>query len=363
METVLFLRCSVIVTDLVLVYASWHFISASDTVMIKDKILAFCLVIFNAGLLLVDHIHFQFNGMLLGVLVFCLYFAQTKQYLGLTVCFSCLVLMKHLFVPLAPIFGLFLIQNHCFVADTKQPTHPNGQPRTHFSVVRFLQLVVIALVALTAAFAPFLLQTNGFSQQLPQIFSRLFPFGRGLVHAYWAPNVWSLYCFTDKVGFALLNKFPALQRHLPFALPSAASLDATVVTSFDSSVGNTLSHGGVSKSTAGLIGDFLFLLLPRVTAAHCMLLLLLSLLPALWVVWRRPSVYVLVHALTYASMSSFMVGYHVHEKAIIIPWLLQTFVCAESQQNKVLFLVLSGAGCLGLFPLFTGLPELLVKGE
>jgi hypothetical protein len=313
-NTVLFMRLSVIVTDLSLLYATWLYLT-SITIPAKTLAKVFTLVAFNAGLLLVDHIHFQYNGVLMGVLVLCLYCASAERYLLLAAAFSTLVLMKHLFVPLAPIFAAFLIQRHCFVKNSVAARNDGeGNFVKVFSVVRFLQLAAVALAALVLAFGPFLLQHNG-TQQLQQIMTRLFPFGRGLVHAYWAPNVWALYCAADKMLSAVIRKI-----NVPVLNALLRSTDTAAM---------------LNNSASGIVGDFAFAVLPSVTAPVCLFLLFGSLVPAVIAVYRRPTTQTLLVCLVYASLSSFMFGYHVHEKAIIIPLLLQTFtlVYADSAEE------------------------------
>lgn len=73
-ETVAFQRLSVIVTDLALalgVRTCWHGVLRAKSVNKADdgRVQMLLLLFLNAGLLIVDHVHFQYNGFLFGVLL------------------------------------------------------------------------------------------------------------------------------------------------------------------------------------------------------------------------------------------------------------------------------------------------------
>lgn len=70
-------------------------------------------------------------------------------------------------------------------------------PRLEFQMDRLVELGLLVVTIFAISFGPFLI--TGGPAQIRQIFSRLFPFQRGLNHAYWAPNVWALVSALDRV--------------------------------------------------------------------------------------------------------------------------------------------------------------------
>lgn len=98
--------------------------------------------------------------------------------------FSSLLCFKHIYLYLAPAYFVYLLRTVVLHRDLK------GVSFTYTS-----QLGAAVLLPICTAFGPFL-----YMGQMSQVMSRLFPFSRGLCHAYWAPNFWALYSFLDRLA-------------------------------------------------------------------------------------------------------------------------------------------------------------------
>ena len=184
-QTVYFQRSTVILTELVLAYALHVYVQTTPSASKKQAHAVAISILLSPGLLIIDHIHFQYNGFLYGILVLSLVYAR-KQSTLLTsaVLFTGLLCLKHIYLYLAPAYFVYLLRVYCL----------GPKSIFHIRFTNIVKLGVSVLGVFAIALGPFVRWG-----QVDQLRERLFPFSRGLCHAYWAPNVWAMYSFTDRV--------------------------------------------------------------------------------------------------------------------------------------------------------------------
>ncbi|XP_047199624.1 probable dolichyl pyrophosphate Glc1Man9GlcNAc2 alpha-1,3-glucosyltransferase isoform X1 [Hippoglossus stenolepis] len=330
-SAVLFQRLSVIFTDLVFVFGARECCrcvqeqKGSRDVLSRPSFVLAVLLLFNFGLLIVDHVHFQYNGFLFGFLLLSLAKHLQSQHLQGALLFSILLNLKHIYLYVAPAYGIFLLRSYCFTEDNK-----DGSVRwTSFSLLRLIGLGTIVASVCALSFGPFIMMG-----QLPQVLSRLFPFKRGLCHAYWAPNVWALYNVLDKSLATLGVRLKLLDET---QLPRASM-------------------------TGGLVQEFQHSVLPSVSPSVTLVCTLLSILPAVASIWWRPrGARGFLRCLLLCALGSFMFGWHVHEKAVLLAILPLSILAVESREDAGIFLVLTTTGHYSLFPLLFTPAELPIK--
>ncbi|CAL1572571.1 unnamed protein product [Knipowitschia caucasica] len=328
-STVLFQRLTVIFTDLVYVLATReccrcvsHLKSSKDVLTRPPFVLA-VLLLFNFGLFIVDHIHFQYNGFLMGFLLLSLAKHLQSKHLQGALLFALLLNLKHIFLYVAPAYGVFLLRSYCFSED-----HPDGSLNWRsFSLLRLSALGSIVVSVTALSFGPFIAMG-----QLPQVLSRLFPFKRGLCHAYWAPNAWALYTAADK-GLTALG----LRLRLLDSSPRASM-------------------------TGGLVQEFHHTVLPSVSPAVTLICTALALLPSVLCLVSRPRHSLsFLRAVVLCALASFMFGWHVHEKAVLIAILPLSLLAVQSREDAGIFLLLATTGHYSLFPLIFTAAEFPLK--
>ena len=157
----------------------------SPTVLQKNSHAVAISILLSPALLIIDHIHFQYNGFLYGILILSMVSARKQSTMLLAgLLFAILLCFKHIYLYLAPAYFVYLLRAYCL------------SQKSMFRI-RFSNCVKLASGLSSifgVAFGPF-----WYWGQLDQVLGRLFPFSRGLCHAYWAPNIWAMYSFTDRV--------------------------------------------------------------------------------------------------------------------------------------------------------------------
>ena len=157
--TVLFQRVSVIVVDVVLFLATRSFCSKYPEERARKVVLLLTLT--NAGLLLVDHVHFQYNGVMLGLLVYSLALVQQGRFVFGGMVYAALLNMKHIFIYVAPVFFIYLLSEKCFSAVAATDSSPAS---SRFNLPAFLELATAVLSVCAVSFGPFVLL-----RQIPQV--------------------------------------------------------------------------------------------------------------------------------------------------------------------------------------------------
>lgn len=253
-----------------------------------------------------------------GILIASLVLARKQSTLlasGLV--FAALLCMKHIYLYLAPAYFVFLLRTYCL------------SPKSIFRI-QFLNCVKLGTgiaAIFGAAFGPFALK-----EQIPQILSRLFPFARGLCHAYWAPNVWAIYSFLDRALIALAPR-----------------------------IGLAVRSDALQSVTRGLVGDTSFAVLPDVSPRVCFLLTLFFQMIPLIKLFLQPTWDNFIGSVTLCGYASFLFGWHVHEKAILLVIIPFSLLALKDRRYLGAFRPLAVSGHVSLFPLLFTPAEFPIK--
>ncbi|KAI8876071.1 glycosyltransferase family 57 protein [Backusella circina FSU 941] len=306
-ETVLFQRLTVIISELVLYWALVRYARCFGNKYVNWLVVG--SIFLHPGLIIVDHIHFQYNGLLYGILVLSI-----NNLLGSGALFAILLNFKHIYLYMAPAYFVYLLKTYCFV-------------RYQFSLLRLIILGSTVIFIFGISLGPFIALG-----QLPALFQRLFPFTRGLCHAYWAPNFWALYAGADRILIMVGKK-----------------------------LGWSLNEEAITSMTRGYVGDTQFAVLPTIEAVHTMIITVVAQLIVLQKLWRKPTFDNFLASLTLCAFASYLFGWHVHEKAIMIVLIPYGLMAANNKANLRVLVILSAAGIYSLYPLLFHPAETPIK--
>ncbi|CUM64771.1 uncharacterized protein PRCAT00002382001 [Priceomyces carsonii] len=343
LPTIFYQRATVILSEVVLFAAlQWYIDTSPPGNATRRAYVTASSLVFSPGLLIIDHMHFQYNGMLFGLLVLMINCARLEKYLMCGFWFSLLLCFKHIYLYLAPAVFVFLLRGYCLNLTVSGDMNLVNKI---LGLVRWRNLLKLGSVVISVflvAFLPFVV-----NWVIPELMGRLFPFNRGLTHAYWAPNIWAIYSFCDRLLIQVYHRVPLSQLFLEgvFKVNPSALSDTRSLLSL----------------TRGIVGDTEFSILPTITPQLTFFLTAFYQVMSLIPLFLQPNFNRFVGALTLCGFASFLFGWHVHEKAILLVIFPMSFIVSNDKTLLGPFNLLVSCAYVSLFPLIINPEEWVVK--
>ena len=287
----IFMRMTVLASELAIYFPAVVLLVQSLTGSTRwTKFCTFTLLVLNPVLIFVDHGHFQYNSVALGLLVFAIAFIQRDRPYVAAAFFTMSFLFKQTLLYFSPMFFAFMVGQAVRLG------------RWRDTARRICTLAVVVLGIIAVAVAPLLIHCSAITCVKGQVSSTLasiFPFGRGLFEGYVA-NMW-------------ISISPLLR----------------------------LRQGGGVLLKSPLVGTISALSTFAGFSEAC------------WYLGRKPNPALFPIGLTATSMSFFLFSWMVHEKAILLPTtaLIAAFPALVERGHATVLLRLTEGAILSLVQL------------
>lgn len=131
-----------------------------------SQYIAAAAILFQPSLLLIDHGHFQYNSVMLGLTIYTINNLLDGFYSMAAVCFVWSICFKQMSLYYAPVFFAYLLSKSLFF------------PRW-FNIPRFTGIAIATVLAFISAFGPLYIFGGGIPTLLQSV-HRIFPFARGI---------------------------------------------------------------------------------------------------------------------------------------------------------------------------------------
>ncbi|GMM46452.1 dolichyl-P-Glc:Glc1Man(9)GlcNAc(2)-PP-dolichol alpha-1,3-glucosyltransferase [Pichia kluyveri] len=329
MKIIIFQRSTVIISEILLFLALQWFIDISKNN--KEKRRNFVIsasIVLSPGLFIIDHINFQFNGFLFGILILSLINAKLGNYLKCSFWFTILICFKSNFIFISPAYLTFLISSYCLNPIIKKKSYWDYKLKDIINIINWINLIKLSitiLLVLTIAFTPFI-----YYGVINDIFNRLFDNSQlQITNNYWAPNVWALYSFTDKLLILLNEKLPILNKLFSIEYNYSPNKQ--------------------------------FKILPNIENRHTFLLIIFYQIMSIIPIIFQPNFERLVGSISLCGYSYYLFGWHIEEKFIMMIIIPLTFVICQDRRLLPSFQLLTSSGYISLFPILKGSNEWMFK--